>query len=234
MRCYAEKPRFAYWYCGCFRCRCWRCREAQQLIDEHTAAAALALDTGNAKGRKRGGRRANRSNGANGSAANSRNASNTDLVGMADAAAAAEDEATAATGPAAVDVEAGAVSLGRTDTQQQQQEDEAELSHRRQREQEEEEAGAALSRFAQPTWVQLRLLLGRALVSQLRNRNYNFARIVISVCVALALGSLFWDKGRQRCGQGLGQTHPRPDSCAYHRVRVRDPDDRGAVRCGER
>ncbi len=183
----------AYWHCGCLRGRSCCCREAQQLIDEHTAAAALAFDLGNAKGRKRGGRRANRSNGigSGGSAANSRNASNTDLVGMAEAAAAAE------TGPAAADVEAGAAGgLQRTDTQ----EEEEERSQNRQREEdeEEEEARAALSRFAQPMWVQLRLLLQRALVSQMRNRNYNFARIVISICVALALGSMFWNKGRQR------------------------------------
>ncbi len=194
---FLANPFLAYWHCGCHRGRSWCCREAQQLIDEHTAAAALALDLGNAKGRKRGGRRTNRSNGngngANGSAANSRNASNTDLVGMVEAAAAAEAEA----GPAAADVEAGAAGgLQRTDTQQEEEE---ERPQKRQRQQEEEEeARAALSRFAQPTWVQLRLLLQRALVSQMRNQNYNFARIVISICVALALGSMFWDKGRQR------------------------------------
>lgn len=73
---------------------------------------------------------------------------------------------------------------------------------------------AALSRYARPTLVQLRLVLGRALVSQLRNPAYNVMRLAITLGLGLALGSLYWGTGRDRwvlggtgAAPGMGHGH---------------------------
>jgi hypothetical protein len=60
-----------------------------------------------------------------------------------------------------------------------------------------DESGAG-RRYAQPTWMQLTLLLRRGLVSQWRNSPYNGMRFGIAFALAWILGSLYWGRGADR------------------------------------
>ncbi|GIL67171.1 hypothetical protein Vafri_20606 [Volvox africanus] len=59
-------------------------------------------------------------------------------------------------------------------------------------------ATATHHRYAQPAVVQLYLLVQRFLISYWRNPAYNLLRLVVTVLLGLALGTLYWDRGMKR------------------------------------